>query len=482
MEQLITKVNEVENDVKETFSRINQGNQNDKIVTILLGPTGSGKTTIYYALTGKPLTGMKNGRKKYLSADAPNEKFEIGHQEIAKTYKPGIEYDDGTDIIFCDCPGFFDNRGEVQDITNSFGIFRVLSHAKNVKILLLACIQDVTSARGAALSDSCIIVENLIRSRPALQPSIALVITKVPPEYLPQNANEKLTLLDDVYTKDGWLLKMFKDSAKKDNRNVFCFPNPRQDMIGQPYSGFDDKNLILNFIRNSPVTHIMPFISLSNSSKLLILDNIECFGSLPELLSEFVQVISVSYSESDDYLDLWKDRVDKLCSSTFSSPRDFVNKAKETIYPSTERFDGLYEKFIKIDEWKSFLKRIAVEEFGGENNAEKCISQNSDILNAVFLDISKYLCDILTPSHSILLDKIEKRNIDIKKKQTIEELRRLAELNDKILKEQQIQKELAIKREHELRVQWEQRKKEMEMRRIQNSSGGGGGGGGCLLI
>lgn len=483
MDQLISKVKKIENDVETSFASIIQQGQSpeDKIVTLLLGPTGSGKTTLYYALTDKPLKGMKNGRKKYLDSPSPIDKFKIGHRPMAQTTIPGLEYDPGTDIIFCDCPGFFDNRGEIQDITNSFAIHRVLSHAKNVKILFITSYDDVRSARGGPFVESCNIVENLIRSRSALQPAIALIITKVPPNYLPQNPNDKLTLLDDVDPSSGWLAKVFKDSSKRDDKNVFTFPCPDANQIGNTYSGFNDRQKILDFIVNSPETHVRPFISLSDPAKLMIIDNIGCFGSLSELLSEFLRIVQVDYLESDANLDLWKERVDTFCSSTFSSPKDFVEKSKQIINPSSERYDNLYKEFIKIDDWRLFLKRIAVEEFDTEENADRCISQNSELLSAVFLDISKYLCDIMTPSHSILLDKIEKRNIDLNKKKTIEDLRRLAELNEQILKEQQKQKLLAIQRQHELEVQWLERKKQMEINRIRNS-GGGGGGGGCILI
>ena len=212
----------------------------------------------------------------------------------------------------------------------------------------------------------------------------------------------------------------------------------------------------------------------------MIIDNICCFGSLTDLLSDFVRIITGDYLESDDNLDMWKERIDELCSTTFSSPKDFADKAREIV--STERYIPLYENFEKIDSWRSFLKRIAVEEYDTEEKANQIISQNSELLRPVFLDISKYLDEILTPHHSILLDKIEKRNIERKRKQTIEELRRLAELNEQILKEQEIQRKLAIEREHKLRLEWEERRKQRELQRIQNTSSGGGGGGGCLII
>lgn len=484
METLINNVKKVEDDTDASFDYIAQFGQNpeEKTVTILLGPTGSGKTTLYYALTGKALKGMKLGRKKYLDAEEPNDMFQIGHDVMSRTYKPGLIFDPDVDIIFCDCPGFFDNRGDIQDITNSFAIYRVLKSAQNVKILFVVSYSDVSSTRGDPFRKSCKILEELIPSRPSLQPAISLIITKVPPSYLPQNSGDRLTLLDSVFTGDSWLMKYFKDSTQgsSNQKVVFTFPCPENDTQGQTYTGFTDRNNILDFIKNSPPTKILPFIALSKPAKLMIIDNICCFGSLTDLLSDFVRIITGDYLESDDNLDTWKKRIDDLCSTTFSSPKDFADKAREIV--STERYIPLYENFEKIDSWRSFLKRIAVEEYDTEEKANQIISQNSELLRPVFLDISKYLDEILTPHHSILLDKIEKRNIERKRKQTIEELRRLAELNEQILKEQEIQRKLAIEREHKLRLEWEERRKQRELQRIQNSSSGGGGGGGCLII
>lgn len=106
-----------------------------------------------------------------MNASTLEKNFKMGHSRLSETHIPGIEYDSETDMIFCDCLGFFDNRGEIQDITNSFAICCVLGQAKNIKILLLMSHQDIKSAKGRSLRDCCQLVEQLIPDKQSLQPA-----------------------------------------------------------------------------------------------------------------------------------------------------------------------------------------------------------------------------------------------------------------------------------------------------------------------
>ena len=132
----------------------------------------------------------------------------------------GIEYDSDTDLVFCDCPGFFDNRGEIQDITNSFAICRVLSQAKNIKILLLASHPDIRATRGKALRECCQLVETLIPDQQSLRPAISLIITHVNQDDIDDaNDSDGDGLLGNVELgRTGWLLKYFRDHEKSNKK------------------------------------------------------------------------------------------------------------------------------------------------------------------------------------------------------------------------------------------------------------------------
>ena len=233
--------------------------------------------------------------------------------------------------------------------------------------------------------DSCKIVEKLFTNQEQIRDAIALVVTNINPEDL------GCTVLDEVNTGNSWLLKHFQSRETGRNRNVFYFPSPKESMINN-ICCFDDRENILNFIRNGPATCVSPRISLSDQSLYLIIKSIDSFGCLSNLLLKFVDQIIINYSEPSSDLNLWKNRVDQFCRETYSDPNEFVNKAKRIITPSNPHYDDLYQKFNRIHQWSLFLKKVIREEYSGE---EFELNRNNPLLSPVFLDITTFLSKFL---------------------------------------------------------------------------------------
>ena len=131
IQELITSVKNLDQKLKERLEMIQDGDK--KTLVLLLGPTGSGKTTLFYELIDKPLNVINGIFGPALNATDEFEDFKIGHTNIAQTDFPGIYSDEQKDVIYCDCPGFFDNRGEIQDIINSFAIYKLSTFAMKKK-------------------------------------------------------------------------------------------------------------------------------------------------------------------------------------------------------------------------------------------------------------------------------------------------------------------------------------------------------------
>lgn len=461
IQELINSVNDVETQVENNFANILAGGNNnlqEKPVAILLGPTGSGKTTLYYALTGKDL--MVVDGSPYPVLDVTDEErdvhFQIGHGGRAKTDNPGLKYDSNTDIIFCDCPGFFDNRSDLQDTTNSFAINSVLKHAKNIKILLATSDSSIQSSKGKALLESCLLVEKLFTNQEQIRDEIALIVTHINPEDMGFPA------LSDVNTGNSWLLKSFQNRESSSNRNVFYFPSPTVSMINNQYSGFQDRDKILDFIKSGTPTVAIPKISLSDQALCLILRSIDSFGCLSTLLFQYIDQIVFAYSEPESDLKLWKNRVDQFCSERFLDPQDFVNKAKLIVKPSNPHFEDIYKKIMRIQQWRSFLEKIASEEFTSE---EIELNRNNPLLSPVFLDITTFLSSQLRPYQFILSGRIEQRELEMRHDKTIDQVKRQNQLKEQILKEEDRQKTEHLMEENRIHLEMVKKQAEVDIAR-----------------
>lgn len=484
IEQLIRSVRDVESQVREGYNQLasetNSGNEGVPVV-VFIGPTGSGKTTLYYALNNKELEGYRENTRRRLKAKNPEDNFKIGHSGFAETTIPGLKYDPGTKIIYCDCPGFFDNRSDIQDITNSFAINHVLDLAKNVKILLLTSISDVVGSKGKVLRESCQMIEKLIPEKNELLPSIGLIITNVNPEDCVENA----TFLDDVECANSWLLLYFKQNETGRKKCVYCFPYPKNENFGEPLKDFTDREKVLAFIKKDNAVKLNSFVSLSNEAKLMILGGVDSFGDLSILLRLFVERIRIDISESDSNLQLWKERVDRYIQCKFTSPADFVEKSREIINPSSNLYDSAYNQIMKIDDWRNFLEKVIVDDV---QYKDEIINRESSLLRPVFLDITKFFDELISPVVQILNSKIDKYKDEQIRKELLDELKKQQEENLKLVQEISDEKIKTMKKEEESKRQIESLNNQMlslqrdaenlrtQLAMAQNQGGGGNGG------
>lgn len=462
VKKLINMVHDVDSQIKQNFANINaQGEEfKNKTVVLLLGPTGSGKTTLFYALTGKDLIVAEGSPFPILDVNDKDRDihFQIGHGGRAKTTTPGLKYDSATDIIFCDCPGFFDNKSDIQDTTNSFAIHTVLSNAKNIKILLCASDSSIQSSKGRDLLECCYLVEKLFPNKNSIRDAILLIVTNISQEYVNDPA------LDDVFTGDSWLLKLFQSKETGNDRKVFYFPSPDKNMVNGLYSGFEHKSKIISFIQKTPSSNVIPRISLSDQALYLILRSIDSFGCLSDLILKFVNWIILDYSEPNCDLKLWRERINKFCSERFLNPSDFVNKARIIIDPSKPHYDDLYDKFNDIQIWREFLEKVANEEYSQE---EIALNRNSEALKPVFLDITTYLSELLKPCQIILSQKIEHELLKIKLDKTVDEMKKQQQLKEQIMKEEIDQKMRHLEEEKRIDLETKKQQNEVEIARAK---------------
>ena len=130
-------------------------NQMPDILTnavIVLGRTGSGKSTLVNLIAGKPLFSYQNEHTLEFFLDSPDmlPRITIGNQLTAETSVPNSwVYNDNT--VYWDCPGFDDNRGVKQEVVNSFLIKNLFNAHQNCKIILVMPDTDLNNRKATRL-------------------------------------------------------------------------------------------------------------------------------------------------------------------------------------------------------------------------------------------------------------------------------------------------------------------------------------------
>lgn len=171
----------------------------------------------------------------------------------------------------------------------------------------------------------------------------------------------------------------------------------------------------------------------------MLLSVIDSLGTLSKILQEFVLRLQMSSTQSDDDLDIWKNRIEEFEKSTYPSPKNLVDKARELINPTTPLYECIYDSLMKIHNWRSFLELIVKDELSSN---DQVLYREDPLLSSVFLDITEYFVKMLPALHSIIIEKIKKREIEKEKDAAFEEMKAAKEREDKAIKERDEQREL----------------------------------------
>ncbi|XP_043478157.1 uncharacterized protein LOC122508709 [Leptopilina heterotoma] len=116
-------------------------------VSICIGATRAGKSTLINYLIDNKLKSVRHSRFTPISIEKVDNQSvgpEIGRGAASKTTIPTKWVSNvHSNIIIWDAPGFDDNRGTVQDITNAFYLYQLVQNVKSLKIILAIDINDI---------------------------------------------------------------------------------------------------------------------------------------------------------------------------------------------------------------------------------------------------------------------------------------------------------------------------------------------------
>lgn len=216
-------------------------------LVLLLGVTGSGKSTVADLLTQKRLEARRSPENpKRINIVGPN----TGQNGGSKTTKPGFCRDPENGFTYADCPGSQDTRGRLQQVKNAIYMNGLFNHHDSVRFLIVdtaASIEDVAYGGNfiATLRELKKTVGNL---SPA---NISLAVTQhgedhMSVEYLRQHMGRLAQ--NSSYQDIRDLLVSLADPASR----IAFFSRPPRDTVEGPYADDRAREDLLSAIRGTP--------------------------------------------------------------------------------------------------------------------------------------------------------------------------------------------------------------------------------------
>ena len=377
LDQLLRDIQATEKKVQEKM----QCGRPDSIRVLVLGTTGSGKSTLVHGLAGRPLeaNSAKKGRRTLDVKGDPLDGFSIGHGLGSETQVPNIWYDKQSNLIYCDCPGFMDSRGVGQEIVNAFAIDQLFASPSRIKILFAIQESDFEGARGMEAIDRLNKLLTLVPNVGQLNQALILMMTKSSGAYSVQDKIEGL-LADtkeefsgqhkgslEIDHLEAPIALLSSLSGNKDK--AFSFPAPKKDGA---YGLFEDQGKVIQGLGKMPLVNARHNISFAFDSDVVvhIYQMIQRSGNVHALIPELMGLVHNSYRGQDlKTLREWATFGQSLLGvlPELETPEKFALRFKGFL-PETHRqsqtFGDLAEKIRGAQRYLDFATRVGAVQLG----------------------------------------------------------------------------------------------------------------------
>ena len=154
-------------------------------VVIFLGTTKAGKSTLINFLLGNELVGERVQRflpvtiRKLNSCEGPAIGVGCTSETIVPTRWDNVQR--LPNLVLWDAPGFEDNRGPIQDITNAYYIYELFKNIRSIRIVLVVDFSNIADNFINPFLSQLSSVEKLLRSKmSSCFGSIIVAFSKVP--------------------------------------------------------------------------------------------------------------------------------------------------------------------------------------------------------------------------------------------------------------------------------------------------------------
>lgn len=208
---------------------------------IILGPTGSGKSTLINLLANKPFTSQQANIGFRVHTNEPLPDFNIGDGNIVGTRFPSAWFDHQNNAIFWDCPGFGDPRGAKADIVNAFSIHQLFK--PNIKIVLTVEEPLLTINRATGFLKLLNELTNLFPDNQQINQSLAIIVSKqneahnipgyLEHQILPLTQQDQIELTQPVRNLLEFLVAHPERISSFPKANGLGIYNPNMQMVRQ---------------------------------------------------------------------------------------------------------------------------------------------------------------------------------------------------------------------------------------------------------
>lgn len=327
------------------------GSNTDYPKIILIGNTGSGKSSLSCALANLGLiVSVGVGHKLILNGKG----VLAGGTSVTK--QPQLLINHNNKKILCDCPGFCDTFGTLQEIKNSFIIDYLFqsdpSKENCFKVLLVASACEIAASRGQIIADSINRAAEMLQDPSQIEQGLGLVITKAEQD---RNAQDYLEELQENPTNEmiRWC-QFFSDHIDQ----VFVMPIPSRSEIGKQYS-FDDKERLLNFLNSNYMINPIHKITLSESARSQM-ENLQMMHvqAVSDIIRDVFEKISIKFKNEDQSINLerWLAMMNTMINKRINNTitlKEFIN---ENI-PNEGEFNIFFDQLKHYENFDSFINK-----------------------------------------------------------------------------------------------------------------------------